>query len=176
MSTAQTSPERILALQYADHSMEIVESRMPSATELEGWADWYKPRALYGVAGGQRIKLQHFAWQDIETVFGARKATHSFPGCGNRAWILTDAERIAILEIERSRSEAKAAADTASEQAASAKTQAIVNRAKATNADQQLEGWMANCDGTVGNECSFDACARMVRPDGSTYVTRTHCF
>jgi len=174
MSTTQTAPV-ILALEWATaYGMEITESRMPSEAELATWADWYKPRAIYGVSGGRKIKLEHFGWRDLETVFGERKSTHSFPGCDNRAWILTPEELATILEIERSRADAQAAEQAAIANVAADQKRSIIEMAKNTGADQVLATWMADCDGTAV-ECSFDSLCQMVRPDGSTYIARTHC-
>lgn len=171
--------ETVMALEWADACIEIVESRRPGPDDkMEQYAEWFRAVCLFGVHGGRRIKLKYFGWQDLGAVGLAadgRKATHAFLGCSNQAWILSPEEMDAILKIDSDRKAAEIAKAELEQSTAVANRQAILDEAKRTGTDQVLEHWMSECDGTVV-DCSFDSRARMVRPDGTEYVTRTHCF
>lgn len=163
------------AIEYAPaYGVEIVEARIPIAEELTKFADWYRQVAIFSVFKGRRVKLQHISLTDISQILD-RRATHSFPGCNNFAWILTTEEEDSILAIEAEREKAAQATIATEQQAENERRDAIIAVAKQTNTDQVLEKWMSGCDGSV-RECSYDACYIMVRPDGSTYSKRHHTF
>ncbi len=153
--------------------LTIQDAVRPTDEQLEKYADWYKPMALFG--SGEHIDLKHFNWRDINSVLGGRKSTHAFPGCNNLVWILTPEEEERIMSIERERTETKAQEDADKKASAEAALQAKFDQARQTGQDQVLDIWLAECDGSV-DECSSDSVRRMVRPDGTTYISRTHCF
>ena len=156
------------------YGYDLVTARLPTDDEKKPYAEWFREQLLFGVEG-DTISLEHFSWQDITDVFGDRKATHSFPGCNNKAWILQPGDEAKILAIEERRKADKVDAANAEKQAEIDRRTEITKRAAETGINQALSGYHGSCDGTA-SDCSGDWISTMVRPDGTTYERRTHTY
>lgn len=82
-------------------------------------------------------------------------------------WGALESGNLAVLEAARTARAEKESAEAARIESA---------RAEAEMAGEPVEvdRVMDECDGTE-QECSFDLIRRMIRPDGSRFVIRTHC-
>lgn len=167
--------ETMRVLEWApSYGIELLTARLPTDDEKAKYADWFKPVMLVGVPD-TRTELKHFTWADLKTVFGDRRSTHSFCGCNNQVWILQPGDEEKILAIDADRKAAKQAKIDADQKAKEDHVINIAKTARDTGTDQVLSAYLGECDGSV-EECSSDWIRVMIRPDGSTYQTRTHTY
>lgn len=163
----------VRAFQYAHaYGFTLLDARLPEPEELMRFVAEYRPHALFGGRGGESLDLPHLNWRDLEDLFN-RPATHSFPGCSNSAWLVTPEEEARIRAIETARAAAEIIQQAEATSAEDARIALITAAATRTGTAQVVETWMEDC---YQSDCSFDTCARMVRPDGSAFISRAHCY
>jgi hypothetical protein len=167
----QTSPS-------SGSGIKIIEAKRPTEAELSSFAEWFRPQALYGC--DCHHDLEHIRYADLELLgFGnraGRPATHSFPGCNNHAWIITDVERYNLVALNFGREREARAKDDAAKLADRQRRAKALAQAQATNEPVELGRWMTDgCHARLA-DCSFDLAVELIVPDGSIKVEYTHCF
>ena len=78
--------------------------------EKEGWAEWYRDFGMYGVPGGDHIKV-NVGLNELSEIIGDREPDGSFPGCNNNAWIVSEEEWAAIVEASNRNNARRAKAE-----------------------------------------------------------------
>lgn len=90
-------------IEYAcAYGVDLVEARKLTDEEKTRYLAEYRDSMLIGT--GANIHLEHISWQDLDAFVGRR--TYSFPGCGNRAYEISDAEWDALLALDQERAAA----------------------------------------------------------------------
>lgn len=85
------------------YGTSIRSARRFTEDEKANYVDWYKDVGL--VSLGDAIDLPHIGWADLPD----RPADGEFPGCSNRAWIITDEDAAAYKQLNAERAQAEAA-------------------------------------------------------------------
>src|ERR1035438_2625771 len=101
--------ETRITVQINNGNVTLIEARRPTEAEAARLAEWYRPRCLMGVNGGEYIKLPFLRTADVTHAIGRVKSDGSFLGCDNIAYIVTADERAVLIALNSAReSQAKA--------------------------------------------------------------------
>lgn len=87
------------------YGIYLHKARRFTEEEKEGLAEWFKNEGFVGI--GKSTKLEHISWTDIGEILKDRKADGSFSGCSNSAYIISEDEWKALIELNEKKREEK---------------------------------------------------------------------
>lgn len=86
------------------YGVSLCNARRFTEEEKKGYVEWFKDKGFVEI--GDSTDLEYISWTDVKEVLKERKDDGSFSGCSNCAYIISEDEWNALVELnEKKRSE-----------------------------------------------------------------------
>lgn len=162
-----SSEEKEFLTDYITDNKPELQSRIPEleAEKLAEVNATYEATVWFYVSGWESHEVSVDTREDID--YQLKKIAERYAHDGIT---FESAKKSYELKVERT---AKAAEEKASGRARETE---IIEEAVRTGEKKVIRKYMAECDGSEGDECSQDAITVWAMPDGSIEKTRVHTF
>lgn len=81
------------------YGVSLCNARRFTEEEKKDCADWFKDKGFVKI--GDSINLEYISWVDVRDVLKERKDDGSFSGCSNCAYIISEDEWNALIELNK---------------------------------------------------------------------------